>query len=93
MCFVCVLGHFNHVRLFEMPWTIARQAPLSMGFSRQEYGRGLPFASPGTLPDPGIAPVSLPSSSLAGGFFATAPPNIYMCVCVYVCVCKYFCKL
>ena len=36
------------------PWTVARQAPLSMGFSRQEYGSGLPFPSPGDLPDPGI---------------------------------------
>ena len=38
------------------PWTIARQAPLSMGFSRQEYWSGLPFPSPGDLPDPGIEP-------------------------------------
>ena len=40
------------------PWTIARQAPLSMGFSRQEYWSGLPFLSPGDLPDPGIQPSS-----------------------------------
>ena len=39
---------------FETPWTVACQAPLSMGFSRQEYWRGLPFPSPGDLPDPGI---------------------------------------
>ena len=38
------------------PWTVARQAPLSMGFSRQEYWSGLPFPSPGDLPDPGIEP-------------------------------------
>ena len=38
----------------EIPWTIACQAPLSMGFSRQEYWSGLPFPSPGDLPDPGI---------------------------------------
>ena len=42
------------VRLFETPWTVAYQAPLSMGFSRQEYWSGLPFPSPGVLPDPGI---------------------------------------
>ena len=41
------------------PWTAARQAPLSMGFSRQEYWSGLPFPSPGDLPDPGIKPTSL----------------------------------
>ena len=40
------------------PWTVARQAPLSMGFSRQEYWSGLPFPSPGDLPNPGIEPVS-----------------------------------
>ena len=40
------------------PWTIACQAPLSMGFSRQEYWSGLPFPSPGDLPDPGIEPGS-----------------------------------
>ena len=42
----CMLSHFNHVRLFEIPWTMARQAPLSVGFSRQEYWTGLPFPSP-----------------------------------------------
>ena len=43
---------------FATPWTVARQAPLSMGFSRQEYWSGLPFHSPGDLPDPGIEPTS-----------------------------------
>ena len=46
------------VRLFATPWTIAHQAPPSMGFSRQEYWSGLPFPSPGDLPDPGIEPGS-----------------------------------
>ena len=46
----------SHVRLFETPWTVARQAPLSMGFSRQEYWSGLPFHSPGDLPDSRIEP-------------------------------------
>ena len=46
------------VRLFVIPWTVARQAPLFMGFSRQEYWSGLPFPSPGDLPDPGIEPRS-----------------------------------
>ena len=48
------------------PWTVALQTPLSKGFSRQEYWRGLPFPSPGDLPDPGVEPVS---PALAGGFF------------------------
>ena len=48
----------SHVRLFATPWTVAYQAPLSMEFSRQEYWSGLPFPSPGYLPDPGIEPGS-----------------------------------
>ena len=55
-----------------IPWTVVRQAPLSMGFSRQEYGSGLPFPSPGDLPDPGIEPTS---PALAGGSFTTEPPG------------------
>ena len=52
------------------PWTVARQAPLSLGFSRQEYWSGLPFPLQGDLPDPGIEPTS-PASE--GGFFITEP--------------------
>ena len=48
----------SRVRLFATPWTVAHQAPLSMGFSRQEYWSGLPFPSPGDLPNPGIEPRS-----------------------------------
>ena len=48
----------SHVRLFATPWTVAYQAFLSMGFSRQEYWSGLLFPSPGDLPDPGIEPRS-----------------------------------
>ena len=54
-----------------MLWTVALQASLSMGFSRQEYSSGLPFLSPGHLPNPGIKPTSLTSPALAGGFFTT----------------------
>ena len=54
------------------PWTVPRQAPLSMGFPRQEYWSGLPFSSPGYLPDPGIKPAS---PTLAGRFFTTEPPG------------------
>ena len=50
-------------------------SPLSMGFSRQEYRSGLPFPSPGTLPDPGMEPVSPASPALAGRFFATESPG------------------
>ena len=49
---------FGHVRLFATPWTVAYQAPQSMEFSRQEYWNGLPFPSPGDLPNPGIEPES-----------------------------------
>ena len=46
----------SRVRLFATPWTVAYEAPQSMGFTRQEYWSGLPFPSPGDLPDPGIEP-------------------------------------
>ena len=59
-----VLSRFSHVRLFVTLWSVARQAPLSMGFSRQEYWTELPFPSPGDLPDPGIKRTSLMSPAL-----------------------------
>ena len=55
--------------LFVIPWTIAHQAPLSMGFSRQEYWSGLPCPPPGNLPNPGLEPSSL------GRFFTREPPG------------------
>ena len=61
----------SHVRLFATPRTIAHQAPLSMGFSRPEYRSGLPFPSPGDLPDPGIHPGSL---ALQADSFPSEPP-------------------
>ena len=59
------------------PWTVACEAPRSMGFSRQEYWRGLPFPASRRLPSPGIKPRALTSPALAGGFFTTVPgkPN------------------
>ena len=60
------------VQLFVTPWTVVHQAPLSMVFFRQEYWSGLPFPTPGDLPDPGIKPMS---SALAGRFFTTEPPG------------------
>ena len=68
----CVLSHFNHVRLFATLWTVARQASMSMGFSRQEYWSELPCSPPGNLPNPGIEPSSLMSPALAGRFFTTS---------------------
>ena len=63
----------SRISLFSTLWTIAHQAPLSMGLSRQEYWSGLSFPSPGDLPNPGIKPESFTSPALAGGFFTTAP--------------------
>ena len=63
---VCVL---SRVWLFVTPWMAARQSPLSMEFSRQEYWSGLPCLSPGDFPDLGIKPVSLASPALADGLF------------------------
>ena len=57
------------------PWTVARQAPLSMGFPRQEYWNGLPFPSTGDFLNSGIEPMSPASSALAGGFSITEPPG------------------
>ena len=69
---VCVCAQsLSRVRLSVTPWTIAHQAPLSTEFSRQEYWRGLPFTSPGDLPNSGI---ELTSSALTGRFFTTEPP-------------------
>ena len=79
--FACVLSHFSRVQLFATTWTIACQAPLSMGFSRQEYWSGL-SCLPGDLPHPGIEPRSLTSLALAGGFFTSratweAPSDLF----------------
>ena len=53
-----VLNHFSHVQLFATLWTVVHEAPLSKGFSRQEYWSGLPCPPPGGLPDPEIEPAS-----------------------------------
>ena len=67
-----MLSCFSHARLFAALLTVAQQVPLSMGFSRQEHWSGLPRPSPGALPDTGIAPTSLMSPALTGGFFTTS---------------------
>ena len=68
-----LLSHFSRVRLLATPWTAAYQAPLPMGFPRQEYWSGLPFLSPSNLPDP--SGVKHPSPPSAGRFFTTELPG------------------
>ena len=70
MC-VHILSRFSRVPLFATLWTVAHQAPLSMGFSRQEYWSELPCSPPGDIPDLGIEPTSLMSPALVGRFFTT----------------------
>ena len=72
ICYACMLSRFIRVQLFATPWTVALQAHLSMGFSKQEYWSGLPFPSPGDLPNPGIKHAPLASPALAGRFFSTS---------------------
>ena len=71
---VCVLSHLSRVGLFVTLWTIARQAPLSMGFSKQGYWSGLPCPPPRVLSDPRIKTVSC-NSYIAGGFPKAEPPE------------------
>ena len=66
-----MLSCFSHVQLFATLRTVASQAPLSIGFSRQEYWSGLPCTSPGDLPNPRTEPMSHTSLALAAGFFTT----------------------
>ena len=75
----------SRVRLFTTPWTVAYQAPPSMGFSRQECWSGLPFPSPGDLPNPGIKPGS---PALQADVLPSEPPGkpIYMYICIYICI-------
>ena len=65
-------SHFTHIQLFVILWTVAFQASLSMGFSRQDYWNGLPFPSSGDFLNPGIEPVFLTYLEFAGGFFITS---------------------
>ena len=68
MMYVCV--SCSVVSDSAIPWTVAHTTPLSMEFSRQEYGSGFPFSSPGDFPDPGIKPMPF---ALAGRCFTTEP--------------------
>ena len=75
--FLYLLKSLSRVRLFVTPWTVAYQAPLSMGFSRQEYWSGLPFPSPGDLPNPGIEP-GFPT--LEADALTSEPPGKPLCI-------------
>ena len=81
---VCVVGGHSAVSSSAIPWTIACQAPLSMEFSRQEYWSGMPFSSPGDLPDSGTEPMSLLSPALVGRFLITVLPGKPRTYC-YLC--------
>ena len=72
-----VLSHFSCVQIFATPWTVARQTPLSMAFSRKEYWSGLPCPPSGNLPDSGIEPASLTSPAWASRFFTTSEAQPY----------------
>ena len=88
----CMLSRFSSLQLFETLWTVAHQAPLSTGFSKQKYWSGLPFPPPGGLLNPGIKPESLRSPELAGRFltisaYLSAPGCVLhssACCCVTV---------
>ena len=71
--FACVMSHFSHVQLLAAVQTAARQDPLSMGFSRQEYQSGLPCPPPGDLPDPGI---EARSPALQADSLLSEPPGM-----------------
>ena len=78
----CVLNRFSHVWLFASPWTVARQAPLSMELFRQEYWSGLPCLPPGDLPDSGIEPISPASPALPADSLPPEPlgkPHVLPC--------------
>ena len=70
-----LLSHFSRVRICATPQTAAHQAPLSLGFSKQEYWSGLPSPLSRDLPDPGLEPASPMSPALAGEFFTTSATN------------------
>ena len=82
---MCCVSCFSRVCLFVTPWTVARQAPLSMGFPRQEYWSGLPCPPPGELPNPWIELLSLMSPALAGGFLTTSTTwEAYVYLYIYI---------
>ena len=91
----CVLSQLSCVPLFVTLWTVGHQAPLSGGFSRQEYWSGLPRPPPGDLLHPGIEPASLTSPALAGRFFTSCTtweaPVVLCCCCSVNHLCPTLC--
>ena len=81
---ICLLSQFSHVWISVMLWIVAHQAPLPMGFSRQEYWSGLPFPPPRGFPNPGMEPLSLMFPAFV---FLMTSTTWEACVCVCVCVC------
>ena len=77
---------------YVTPWTVARQVPLSMGFPRQEYWSGLPFLSPGDLPDPRVEPTSpvLQADFLPLSYRGS--PNTYIATLLYIYIYIYICS-
>ena len=83
---MCMLSYFSHVWLFATPWTVALQAPQSMGFSRKEYWSGLQCSPTGGLPHPEIEPASLSSPALAVGSVSLVPPGEAWWIDVNICL-------
>ena len=79
-----MLSHFSHAWLFVTLWTIAHQAPLSMGFPRQVYWSGLPCSTPGDLSDSGAEPRSLTFPVLANGFFTSSTTWEALKICYHI---------
>ena len=71
---MCVLSHFSCVQLYVTLWTVALQAPLTKGYSRQEYWRGLASPPPGELPNPGIKSMSPVVPAFEGAKLPGKPP-------------------
>ena len=94
----CVCAQlFSHVRLYVTPWTVAHQAPLSMGLPKQEYWRGLPFPSPWDFPNPVTKPTLLASPILVARFFTTSATwetqrahitDFFPMICIEISVCN-----
>ena len=84
----CVLSHFNSVRVFATPWTVAHQAPLPMAFSRQQYQSGLPCPPPGDLPNPRIESLSLSLLHWQVGSLLLMPPGKFS-LSVYKSICSW----
>ena len=95
----CMLSCFSPVLLFATLQTVAHQAPLSMGFSRQEYWSGLPCPPPGDLPNLGIEPMPLTSPALAGRFFTISTTwealklkVLFSLIILFACLCPKYMK-